>query len=125
MIANRDDFDDILHKLCDASRITPRRANELPLPCRQLFEDLDRESERLVDQLMQSPGANEYCLNGDQLKLKYDIEFYRDGDGTNVYVVAMRLGGEQVSQYPEFARAAEAILQSGHSASTIPGRKVA
>lgn len=109
MIVDRLGFHHVLKQLCVASLNSQELANK-PLPCRELMAALQFSGQDLVETLTQSPGANEYRLNGDQLKLKYDVEFYRDAEDLNVYVVSMRIEGDQASAYPEFLRAAEAIL---------------
>ncbi len=45
------------------------------------------------------------------LKLRYEVESYRDGDDMHVYVVNLSIGGEQAQDYPAFVRAAQSILQ--------------
>jgi len=51
------------------------------------------------------------ALNGDELKLRYNVESYGDGEQNHVYVVSLRVTGDQVAAYPDFVREAEAILQ--------------
>jgi hypothetical protein len=80
------------------------------------MEEILAQGDQFVERHTQVPGTNEYRLNGDQLKLKYDVEFYRDGDQTNVYVVSLRVDGDQVDAYPGFVRAAEAILETANGA---------
>jgi hypothetical protein len=112
VIASLTDFDKILRKLCRASANLPVRNAGDPAPCSQLVEDIIAQGERFVERHTRVPGPNEYRLNGDELKLHYEVEFYRDGEATNVYVASVRIGGKQTANYPEFVRVATAIVES-------------
>jgi hypothetical protein len=110
-------FHRVLLDLCRASLLTADfEAAHTPAPaCAQLIEEVAEQGrEQFVLQHTQTPGPNEYCLNGDGLKLRYEVEYYREGDQTNVYVLNLRLSGKQVADYPAFVRAAEPILEAAN-----------
>ncbi len=121
-MANRlREFEDILQELCRASLATSDRSAAVPA-CAQLISDVVKQGrERFVDEHTQTPGPNEYRLNGAGLKLEYEVESYRDGDEVRVYVAKLKLGGEQVKDYPAFVRAAQPILQSANGTASVGG----
>ena len=108
------EFDRVLLDLCQVGARAPNEGNDRTA-CSQLIRDVSTHGRaHLVEQYTQSPGTNEYRLNGDRPKLQYEVEFYRDGEGTNAYVVNFRIGGDQVEEYPEFVRAAQSILKTAN-----------
>jgi hypothetical protein len=111
MAVTRTEFEDIIQRLCEASLNAPLQDHAISAPCSRLVEEYAAQGYRFVEQQTSSPGTNEYRLNGDELKLRYNVESYRDGDQNHVRVVSLRVTGDQVAAYPDFVREAEAILQ--------------
>jgi hypothetical protein len=119
-MANRlREFEDILLELCQASLAAADHGPAAPA-CGQLIEEVVAQGRtQFVDQHTQTPGPNEYRLNGAGLKLEYEVESYRDGDDIRVYVAKLKLGGDQVADYPAFVRAAQPILQSANGTASV------
>jgi hypothetical protein len=118
-MANRlREFEDVLQDLYRASLATTDRG----AACAKLIDDLVAQGRtQFVDQHTQIPGPNEYRLNGAGLKLEYEVESYRDGDEVRVYVAKLKLGGDQVADFPAFVRAAQPILQSANGTASVSG----
>jgi hypothetical protein len=114
-MANRlHEFEDVLLKLCRASLSISDKGTAVPA-CAQLISEVVVEGrQQFVVRHTQTPGPNEYRLNGAGLKLEYEVESYRDGDDVRVYVGKLRLAGNEVATYPAFVRAAEPILESAN-----------
>jgi hypothetical protein len=105
------EFEAILLELCQASLAVPEKGPVVPA-CAQLIQDVASQGrEEFAGQHTQTPGPSEYRLNGAGLKLLYEVESYRDGEDTHIYVANLRIGGDQVEEYPAFVWAAERILQ--------------
>jgi hypothetical protein len=121
-MANRlREFEDILLELCQASIATSERSGAAPA-CGKLIADVVAQGRaQFVDQHTQTPGPNDIRLNGAGLKLEYEVESYRDGDEVRVYVAKLKLGGDQVADYPAFVRAAQPILQSANGTASVGG----
>jgi hypothetical protein len=121
-VANRlPEFDSILLDLYRASLIIPNEGNGAPA-CAQLIQDVTTQGrEQFVREHTQTPGTNVYRLNGDELKLRYDVEFYRDGDETKVYVINLRIEGDQAENYPAFVRATRPILEAAKATARAAG----
>jgi hypothetical protein len=106
------EFHGILMDLCRTSLNIPDEGNDAPA-CAQLIRDVSAQGrDKFVQQLTQTPGTNEYPLNGEELKLCYEVEFYREGDEKNVYVANLRIDGDQLEAYPAFVRATQSILEA-------------
>ncbi len=105
-MANRlREFEDVLQDLYRASLATTDRG----AACAKLIEDLVAQGRtQFVDQHTQIPGPNEYRLNGAGLKVR-------------VYIAKLKLGGDQVADYPAFVRAAQPILQSANGTASVGG----
>ena len=117
------EFESILLELCQASLATPDKGPVVPA-CAQLIQEVAAQGrEEFAGQHTQTPGPSEYRLNGAGLKLLYEIESYRDGDDTHVYVAKLRIGGDQAEEDPAFVRAAERILKP--VAGSVSGSDVA
>ena len=110
------EFEDMLLELCQVSITAPDAGAVVPACVQLIQEVLAKGREEFVDEHTQSPGPSEYRLNGAGLKLLYEVDTYRDGDETRVYVAKLRIGGDQVEDYPAFVHAAEPILQSASNA---------
>jgi hypothetical protein len=103
------EFEDILLKLCQASLAAPDAESDA---CAQLIQDVVAHGRgQFVESLTQTPGENEYRLNGAGLKLAYEVETYRDGEQMRVYVGKLKIDGDEARDYPGFVRAAQPILQ--------------
>jgi len=112
MFKSLPEFHRALLKLCAASAESVDCPGELA-PCAQLVQDMEVDgSTRFVELHTQSPGTNECRLNGQGLKLCYEVDYYRVADETTVFVSKFRIDGEQVEQYPAFVRTAESILNA-------------
>jgi hypothetical protein len=118
------DFEDVLLNLCKASLAARDQSAAGPACAKLIKEVILQGPAQFVEGHTQTPGRNEYCLNGKGLKLVYDVECYRDGDGPLVYVGKFRISGDQVEQYPAFVRAAKPILESANNAGSADGVKL-
>jgi hypothetical protein len=117
------EFESILLELCRASLAVPEKGSVVPA-CAQLIQEVVAQGrEEFAGQHTQTPGPSEYRLNGAGLKLLYEVESYRDGEDTHIYVAKLRIGGDQVEDYPAFVRAAERTLQP--VAGSVSGSDVA
>ena len=116
MVKTLPEFHKVLLDLCHASVVTPDEGCGTAA-CVKLIEELMAEGpEQFLEFHTQTPGTNEYRLNGDSLKLRYDVEYYRDGENTRVYVGKFAIAGDQAAAYPAFSRAANLILQPADTA---------
>ena len=121
-MANRlSEFEDILLDLCKASLAAPDKGANARA-CGQLIKEfVAKGPKKLVESQTQTPGPNEYRLNGAGLKLEFNVEIFRDSDGPRVYVGKFRIGGDQVEQYPAFVQAAQPILESANGGAGAEG----
>lgn len=121
-MANRlEEFEDVLLKLCRASLSVSDRGAAVPA-CAQLISEVVAQGRaQFVERHTETPGPHEYRLNGAGLKLQYEVEAFRDGQDVRIYVGKLRLTGDEVRNYPAFARAAEPILQSANGTGRLAG----
>ena len=115
------EFEDVLLDLCKASLAARDKGATSPACVKLIKEVVLQGPEQFAKGHTQTPGRNEYRLNGNGLKLVYEVVCYRDGDGPRVHVGKFRIGGDQVEEYPAFVRAAQPILESANGAGSAHG----